>query len=160
MAPAAGSRPIVSRGDVVLVPFPFTDLTSTKLRPAVVFRAATDQSDFVLAFVSSRVAPQGVGDVVVSPRHPEYGMTGLALASTIRLSKIVTLARSLLVRRIGRLGPLLMADIDQSLVAALGIDIAPYREAGALAARERLRSLAQAGGAKAVIDDLGVQNQQ
>lgn len=153
-APGAEPRPAVVRGDVVLVPFPFTHLTSTKLRPAVVVRAAHDQSDFVLSFVSSRMAPRGVGDVAVAPSHPEYGMTGFAVASTIRVAKIVTLARSLLVRRIGRLGPLLIADLDRALADALGLNTAPYREAGRRAERERLRALANAGGAAAVMDDL------
>lgn len=153
-ATATGMRPTVVRGDVVLVPFPFTDLTSSKLRPAVVIRAANDQSDYVLAFVSSRLAPRGIGDVAVATSHPEYGMTGFAVTSTIRVSKIVTLARSLLVRRIGRLGPLLISDLDRALVDALGIDTSPYREAGRRDERERLRSLESAGGAAAVIDDL------
>lgn len=136
------------------MPFPFTDLTSSKLRPAVVIRAASDQSDFVLAFISSRLEPRGQGEVVVAPSHPEFGMAGFTVASTIRLSKIVTLARSLLTRRIGRLGPLLVADLNRALADAMGMDPAPYREEGRRAERDRLRALASAGGAAAVIDDL------
>lgn len=47
------------RGDVVLIPFPFTDLTATKTRPAVVvssdfYHAA--RSELLLAYVSSQVS--------------------------------------------------------------------------------------------------------
>jgi hypothetical protein len=102
------------------------------------------------------MASRGVGDVAVSPSHPEYEMAGFAVLSTIRVAKMVTLARSLLVRRIGRLGPLLIADLDRALVDALGINSVPFREAGRRAERERLRALANAGGAAAAIDDLRV----
>lgn len=44
------------RGDVVLIPFPFTDLTATKTRPAIVVSSAAYQRtrpDLLLAYVSS-----------------------------------------------------------------------------------------------------------
>lgn len=64
---------------------------------------------------------------------------------------------SLLVRRIGRLGPLLIAEMDQALADALGINTARYREAGRRAERERPRALANAGGAEAVLVDLRIE---
>lgn len=47
------------RGDVVLIPFPFTDLTTTKTRPAVVISSAVYQHsrpDLLLAYVSSQIS--------------------------------------------------------------------------------------------------------
>ncbi|MFN3532028.1 MAG: hypothetical protein ACK41Q_05865 [Candidatus Brocadia sp.] len=41
------------KGKIVLVPFPFTDLTSTKLRPALDIREG--EKDVVLAFISSKI---------------------------------------------------------------------------------------------------------
>ena len=46
------------RGDVVLLPFPFTDLSATKTRPAVVVSSEIYhrvRSELLLAYVSSQV---------------------------------------------------------------------------------------------------------
>ena len=100
------ARPI-ARGDVVLVPFPFSDLSAGKRRPAVVLWAHPARVDFLLAFVSSqRLRSHEVGDVAVLPTHPEFTLTGLAVPSKIRTTKLVTLSGALLKRWLGRLGPL------------------------------------------------------
>lgn len=55
-----------SRGSVVLVPFPFTDLSAAKRRPALVvssgeYNAATD--DVIIAQITSKVnSPRRPGD--------------------------------------------------------------------------------------------------
>jgi mRNA interferase MazF len=59
----------VSRGTVVLTPFPFTDLSGAKVRPAVIIsRSDRAGDDVILAFVSS-VAPSRPlpTDLVVDP---------------------------------------------------------------------------------------------
>jgi len=64
----------VRRGTVVLTPFPFTDLTGAKVRPAVVI-SRTDRpgDDVILAFVSSVVPPPPLPtDLVVHPSHPDF----------------------------------------------------------------------------------------
>jgi mRNA interferase MazF len=149
------ARPI-GRGDIVLVPFPFTDLSEAKRRPAVVIWADPAGADYVLAFISSRAVIPGAGDVVLLPTHPEFALTGLSVPSKIRTTKLVTLARELLRRWIGRLGPLLIADLDRALVTALGINTVPYREEGRRDERARLKSLHAAGGVAALGADLGV----
>ena len=149
-------RPL-ARGDVVLVPFPFTDLSSSKLRPAVVISMDTLRGDVTLAFISSqRVGRGGAGDVAVLPMHPEFALSGLTVPSTIRTGKLVTLARPIVRRWLGRLGTLLLIDLDRSLVAALGINTVPYRDEGRREERARLVTLHTAGGAPAVLSDLGI----
>jgi len=47
------------RGDVVLIPFPYTDLSASKTRPAVVVSSDTyhaARSELLLAYVSSRTS--------------------------------------------------------------------------------------------------------
>lgn len=148
-------RPL-ARGDVVLVPFPFTDLSASKFRPAVVVSSDSRHGDVVLVFVSSRtIGHGGSGEVGVLPTHPEFVLTGLVVPSTIRAGKVVTLARAMVERWLGRLGTLLLADLDRALVAALGINLVPYREEGRREERGRLLALHAAGGAAAVLADLG-----
>jgi len=148
------ARPI-ARGDVVLVPFPFSDLSTTKRRPAVVLWAHPAREDFLLAFISSqRLRADEVGDVRLLPTHPEFSLTGLAAPSKIRTTKLVTLSGTLLTRWLGRLGPLLTAELDRALVTALGINTVPYREEGRRDERARLAALHSAGGTAALLADL------
>ncbi len=150
------TRPI-ARGDIVLVPFPFTDLSASKRRPAVVLWADPTRADLVLAFISSqRIRRTAVGDVPLLPTHPEFALTGLVAPSTIRATKLVTLSGALLRRWLGRLGPLLTADLDRALIAALGINPVPFREEGRRDERARLAALHVAGGPTAVWADLGL----
>lgn len=46
------------KGKIILVPFPFTDLTATKLRPALVLLEG--EQDVVVAFISSKVPQKPV----------------------------------------------------------------------------------------------------
>ena len=96
---------LLRRGDVVLVTFPFTDLSGQKLRPAIIVGRPSGD-DFLFAFISSRA-----GSIDPSAEHrlalsdPEFAATRLKAASLIRLNKIATLHRRLVRRRIGRIGP-------------------------------------------------------
>ena len=109
-----GRRPL-ARDDVVLVSFPFTDLSGQKLRPAVVVGRVSGD-DVIVAFVTSqsvtRSEPSGC---VVAPDHPEFGPTGLRTGSTIRLDKLATLERRLVVRRLGHVGPRIRAAVASAL---------------------------------------------
>lgn len=151
------SRPI-ARGDIVLVPFPFADLSARKLRPGVVLHVDRRNTECVLAFMTSRgISHSAPDEVVILPAHPEFAMTGLVASSKIRAAKLVTLATSVLKRWLGRLGPLLSSDLDRALVGALGINTMPFRESARRDERVRLTRLHQAGGTEALLSDLGLQ---
>lgn len=116
------TRPL-ARGDVILVPFPFTDLTALKVRPAVVLTPEPGGPDLVVAYVSS-VVPVGAaprGSFVVTRDHPEFRGTGLRQTSVVRGDKLMTIARSRVRRRLGRLGPSLLASLDAELRSGLGL---------------------------------------
>lgn len=53
------------KGDIVLIPFPFTDLTGSKNRPALVL--APSGADVVVAFLSTQVHWQEATDVLMHP---------------------------------------------------------------------------------------------
>jgi mRNA interferase MazF len=105
------------KGKIVLIPFPFTDLTSTKLRPALVLYEG--QQDVVVAFISSRITKTRPIDVKIAEDHPEFKQSELKLASTIKLDKIATIAKELILGEIGELGPKLKKEINDKISKTL-----------------------------------------
>ena len=95
------------RGDVVLVPFPFTDLSTTKRRPALVVSSdefnATRDDVIVVAITSQLPAVLLYDEHAISPG--DLGLCGLPKPSIVKLSKIVTLHQQLVLKRIGALPP-------------------------------------------------------
>ncbi len=93
------------RGDIVLVPFPFTDLTTTKQRPGLVissdaFNAAHD--DVVLLAITSQIPVSlGAEEFLIPPG--ELAACGLPKPSLVRLMKVFTLHRRLVIKRRGAL---------------------------------------------------------
>ena len=153
---SAASRPL-ARGDVVLVPFPFTDLSTTKRRPGVIVGLDPVQGDFLLAFISSQqITSIGLGELPILPTHPEFAGTGLTTPSKVRSGKMATLSRSLFTRWLGHFGPHLLQDLDRALVAALGVNVVPFREDARQQERHRLRGVHAHGGAPALLADLGL----
>ena len=94
-------------GDVVLTPFPFTDLSRTKIRPAVVL-ANVGMQDWVLCEVTSS---QQVRDmyIAIGPGDMERG--SLKLRSWARPDRLTTLNDSVFERRLGRLSAAKQAEI-------------------------------------------------
>ena len=114
--------PTLSRGDVVLTRFPFTDLTGASLRPALVVSPGQIGEDVVLVAISSIVRGSWVPtDYVVGTNHPEFPLTGLRVTSVLRLHKLVTVERAVIVRRLGRIGLQLQAEVDRPLPTVLGL---------------------------------------
>jgi len=87
-----------SQGDVVLVPFPFTDLSAIKQRPALVLspdRSNKVRPDLVVAAITSQI-PTIPGDDEVLLSGNELKETGLPKPSIIKLSKIFTIHQGLI----------------------------------------------------------------
>lgn len=82
---------------VVLVPFPFDDLTQTKVRPAVCLTDVIRPHDHVvLAFVTSAVPTNpSTTDFIIANGDADFLQTGLKVSSAIRLHRLVTVSKSL-----------------------------------------------------------------
>ena len=89
-------------GDLILVPFPFTDQSGTKKRPAVIISSVaynTSRRDLVIMAVTSQLKSSGTfGEVLVA----QWGSAGLIRASAIK-PVITTIEQSLILRRLGEL---------------------------------------------------------
>ena len=86
------------KGDIVLVPFPFTDLSGRKLRFALVLY----DSGFDIEVLRSEV-------------------NGLKVNSVIKLTKMATLSRDLVLGRIGVLENKYLKEVDEKLKEMFGL---------------------------------------
>lgn len=116
---------IVRRGSVVLIRYPFTDLTGSKVRPAVILtpdELLPRLDDVLCLFVSSSVPTELLPtDFVVEAEHASFGKTGLKKRLVFRTHKVALLRKSLVVRVLGEIDRELMREIDQRLRTALGL---------------------------------------
>lgn len=113
----------LQRGDIILVPFPFTDLSTEKLRPAVIASMDPQKTDVIIAFISSVVSPAELSetDYVLRQDNPDFTQTGLKKASTFRMRKLITIERSKIIRRLGRVSPAIQKELDIRLRQAVGL---------------------------------------
>ena len=109
------------RGEVWLVRFPFTDLTSTKLRPALVL--AVHREDVIVTGIFSRVPSGRLRRtwVLVEDCHPAFQQIGLKKTSLLKAEKITVIHESVLQRKFGTFPPDLMAKTEEALKSAIHI---------------------------------------
>jgi mRNA interferase MazF len=89
-------------GDLILVPFPFTDQSTTKRRPAVVVSSDAyhrERPDLIILAVTSQARPAtGVGEAAIA----KWKEAGLLRPSVLK-PVLPTIERSLVLRKLGRL---------------------------------------------------------
>lgn len=107
VAPAAGS--------VVLVPFPFSDLSHSKLRPAVVL-ADVGRGDWILCQITSKPYADLAA---VSLRDSDFALGSLRLDSFARPGKLFTAHQSLVAAEAGRLRTKSLAKVVSAVVRLL-----------------------------------------
>jgi len=107
VAPAAGA--------VVLVRFPFSDLSQTKLRPAVVL-ADAGHGDWILCQVTSK--PYGDA-TALTLEDVSFAAGSLRVTSYARPGKLFTANRDLIVAQVGTLKPEALTEILNAVVDLL-----------------------------------------
>ena len=112
----------MKRGKIVLTPFPFTDLTRNKVRPALIVSASlTNDNDVILAFIStvfdaSKLSPT---DELLSIMDADFAATGLKKSSVFKMDKLATIERSILLGELGEVSVILQTKLDVKLKLAL-----------------------------------------
>jgi mRNA interferase MazF len=134
------------RGDIVLVPFPFTDLTRQKARPAVVVSTEsfnTSSPDVILVAISSKLpAIPSDMELIIWHGSDEFRSTGLRVSSVIRAAKLVTLKQSLIYRTLGKLDDQTIDEVDERLTRAVGLGSLSAEIAARRAAETQVVALA------------------
>jgi len=111
----------MTRGKVVLVPFPFNDLSTTKVRPAVCLTNPIGPYR-LLAFITSRIPTDLLeSDVVLDASQPDFTTTGLRVSSTLRLHRLMTITTALIRRELGELSPRMQAEVAGKLRKLFGL---------------------------------------
>jgi len=113
----------MTKGKVVLVPFPFDDLSASKVRPAVCLTEPIgSHRHVVLAFISSQMPVEATAtDVTLDARRNDFAATGLRAASVLRLHRLVTLTTGLIQRELGELSPAWMEETNKKLALLFGL---------------------------------------
>ena len=102
--------------DIVLIPIPFTDLTSQKKRPAVVIsndNYNSNHEDVIVVALTSNVEPRDF-TIMLSNDSMEEG--SLKVTSMIRVDKIYTLNKSIIIKTFGRVKSDILSKIKDSLL--------------------------------------------
>lgn len=107
----------MTKHKVVLVPFPFDDLSSSKVRPAV---CLTDpigpHHHVVLAFVTSHVPSKLLpSDLVLRSEDSDFALTGLRVSSTLQLHRLMTATTAFILRQLGQLSPEMQKGVNERL---------------------------------------------
>ncbi len=89
------------KGDVVVAPFPFSDLSATKKRPALVVTALTGE-DVILCQITSKT----IGDsYAISLQETDFVDGKLNKPSNIRPNRLFTADGNIILYRAGKLQP-------------------------------------------------------
>ena len=103
------------KGDVVVVPFPFSNLADSKRRPALVL-SQLDGGDLILCQITSQ---QTRDRYAISLLDADFASGALKQPSNIRPNRVFTADRSLILYRAGSLKPEKVRGVIDGLVAIL-----------------------------------------
>lgn len=110
----------LKKGDIVLVRFPFSDLSQTKLRPALVLAVSFTINEITLCFISSQqINNLSPNKFIISQADKEFFDTGLKVSSKVRVTKIITLERQFILRK---LSSTQIEKLNKTIVKAFQID--------------------------------------
>lgn len=108
------------KGDIVLVPFPNSDLSTWKRRPALILYEDLIGNETTTAYISSHVPIiPARGDVLITRETQSFNESGLKWNSVIKLNKIATIKTHFIVGLLGTADETLKAEVNRALDACL-----------------------------------------
>ena len=105
------------KGRIVLVPFPFDDLSASKVRPAVCLTNPIGlHSHVIVSFISSRIPSDLLEtDLILDSTQEDFTKTGLRVSSTLRLHRLMTATTALFLRELGELPSRMQDELDNRI---------------------------------------------
>lgn len=103
------------KGDVVVVPFPFSDLTNAKRRPALVIAELT-KNDLILCLITSQFANDEYTTVI---EDDDFATGSLNRVSYVKSNRVFTANEKIIAYKVGQLKPDQLAEIVTKLIAIL-----------------------------------------
>ena len=98
---------------IVLVPFPFDDLSANKVRPALcVTEEIEPYGHIIISFITSRISKLRATHLVLDINEPEFAVTGLQVSSTVWVHRLATVTSSIIIRQLGELAPVHAREVD------------------------------------------------
>lgn len=105
------------KGTIILIPFPFTDLSSTKIRPALIVSSnIIKRDDIVVVFISS-LRPKKLQKTDIALKVSDLGFknTGLKNDSIIKINKMATLDKKIVIGELGEIDRLIQKKVNQKI---------------------------------------------
>lgn len=103
-------------GDIVLIPFPYTDLATTKRRPVLVLRPPDAFGDVLAAAVTSQAGHEDA----ITLTQADFLEGFLPKPSYVRTSKLYTFNERVIARRFGTLTPMAFTRAQDAICTMLG----------------------------------------
>ena len=110
------------RGDVVLVLFPNSDLSTAKTRPALIVQAdhlQTGLPQVIVAMISSKLERAGPSSRVLLTRASANGRTSGLLTDSVVMADNLATVTTYAIHQV--IGSILMAEVDRALRQTLGL---------------------------------------
>ena len=106
----------MKKGDIILIPFPFTDLTGNKNRPAIVL--IESEEDVTVCFITTQIKWKAEFDSIIEPSL----LNGIKKTSLVRLNKFATIDKELVLGLLGKLDQRDIEQLDRNLIKILKLN--------------------------------------
>ncbi|WP_172657289.1 type II toxin-antitoxin system PemK/MazF family toxin [Myxosarcina sp. GI1] len=108
-------------GEIWLVRFPFSDLTSAKLRPALIL--AVHREEVIILGIFSKIPAGDLQNswILIRDSDAHFSQKGLKKTSLIRADKIATVSTSVFQRKLGNLAADWSVEVQKALKIALNL---------------------------------------
>lgn len=107
----------MNKGTIILVPFPFADFSTLKVRPALCLTdTIAPHNQIAIAFISSNVNTEiGETEILLDNSNKWFIQTGLKVKSVLKLHKLVTIETASIKYKLGRIPDSIHSDINEKL---------------------------------------------